>query len=216
MYTKQPDGIKYPIQLRENTTDEAIFKQAFIGKEHDIPLPFPPRWILDLGAYTGIVASFYTNKYPEAHIVSVEPESQNYRLLDLNTKHYPNIHIIKGAVWSKDEPLAIVDKSLGECGYIVGAAKGKYEFKGYSIPTIMKHFKIPYIDLLKVDIEGSEKELFSKNTSWISLVNCVACETHERFKKGCDAAYKSLFSNKDFTFSKRGEFKIYTRRVSLK
>jgi hypothetical protein len=41
------------------------------------------------------------------------------------------------------------------------------------------------VDVVKVDIETSERFLFAENTDWLDRVNCVAIEFHDRIVPGC-------------------------------
>jgi len=48
----------------------------------------------------------------------------------------------------------------------------------------MRNFSIDYIDLLKIDIEGSEKEVFEA-CDWQDRLDSIVIELHDRFKPGC-------------------------------
>ncbi len=50
-----------------------------------------------------------------------------------------------------------------------------------SFPEIITRFNLNKIDFLKVDIEGSEFDLFSENNEWLSLVDKIAMEVHPEF-----------------------------------
>ncbi|MBY0436482.1 MAG: FkbM family methyltransferase, partial [Cyclobacteriaceae bacterium] len=41
---------------------------------------------------------------------------------------------------------------------------------------IVKENSISQIDILKIDIEGAEKALFSENLEWLKIVNCLIFE----------------------------------------
>jgi hypothetical protein len=53
----------------------------------------------------------------------------------------------------------------------------------------MKDYAIDYIDILKVDIEGAEKEIFSGSPSWINHVGVLIVELHDRLKAGCSRSF---------------------------
>lgn len=47
------------------------------------------------------------------------------------------------------------------------------------------------VDMLKVDIEGAELEVFSQAAAeWLSRVNLIIVETHDRFRPGSDSAVR--------------------------
>jgi hypothetical protein len=62
------------------------------------------------------------------------------------------------------------------------------------------------IDLLKLDIEGSEFDLFSKNAGqWLDRVKVIAIEFHDRFRPGCAHAFYSALAPRSFVQEVCGE-----------
>lgn len=62
------------------------------------------------------------------------------------------------------------------------------------ITQILDAYKPRSIDILKIDIEGAEKELFSKNCdSWLAITKWMAIELHENIDEKIPAIfYKAL------------------------
>jgi FkbM family methyltransferase len=50
-----------------------------------------------------------------------------------------------------------------------------------TLPELLEKYRIQEIDLLKMDIEGSEFALFSGNVEWLSKVRRIAAEIHTEF-----------------------------------
>ncbi len=68
----------------------------------------------------------------------------------------------------------------------------------------MEKYSIDKIDLLKMDIEGGEKNVLENSSDWIDSVDIITVELHDRICVGCDRAF--YLSTKDFkTFEKHGE-----------
>ena len=66
------------------------------------------------------------------------------------------------------------------------------------------------IDVLKVDIEGAEKEVFSGEREWLAKVKVVILELHEEARPGCETAVSNAMN--EFNFSlliERGENIVY-------
>ena len=61
-----------------------------------------------------MAALYFANAYPNAKIVSVEPESNNYNVLVNNTESYGNIHTIQSGIWNKSTYLKVKDIGLGD------------------------------------------------------------------------------------------------------
>ena len=49
----------------------------------------------------------------------------------------------------------------------------------------MQMFDLKKIDILKIDIQGAEKRVFSGDTSWLNVTTYLFVEVHDRFVDGC-------------------------------
>jgi hypothetical protein len=74
----------------------------------------------------------------------------------------------------------------------------------------MRECGVDRIDLLKLDIEGSEKEVLSDSDSWIRHVSAISMELHDRFIPGCSRAFFNAIS--DFSIELRRGEKILVSR----
>ncbi len=63
------------------------------------------------------------------------------------------------------------------------------EVNGITVDKIMKDFNLKKIDILKIDIEGAEKEVFQDTSFWIKKVNSIVIELHEDLKPGCSRSF---------------------------
>jgi FkbM family methyltransferase len=151
---------------------------------------------------------FFANKYPNAKIIAIEPEESNYNLLEKNTESYNNVYLLKAALWDSVREIYLFDTGLDKDGFMVGEkgsgkdmitpySKEQYLIKTVTIEKLMTDYKLDKIDILKMDIEGSEKEVFSNCTGWIDRVNSVIVELHERMKKGCNKSFYKIVKRFD-------------------
>lgn len=114
--------------------------------------------ILDAGANIGASAVFFGVHFPRAHIVALEPAADNFELLRANT-----------AGLDVDARCAAIGAHDGT-GVAVHAASRLISEKlaaGYQ----------PYI--AKIDIEGGEQELFSRDTGWADGFALLIIELHD-------------------------------------
>jgi FkbM family methyltransferase len=51
----------------------------------------------------------------------------------------------------------------------------------FSFDELMRKENVDKVDFIKIDIEGSEFDLFKKKENWFSRVNCIAMEIHNSF-----------------------------------
>ena len=62
--------------------------------------------------------------------------------------------------------------------------------RGITMNELFDEFGIDRIDLLKLDIEGAEKEVFGSGpTAWLDRVGVIAIELHDCFKPGCSGGF---------------------------
>lgn len=202
------------LYLRSGFYDTAIFSQIFIYKELDFDLPQAPETILDCGANIGLATLYFKFKYPTAKIISVEPEQSNFDLLKQNTRRYNDIHLIKKGIWRSTGELFLIDNGEGHASFRVsetGLEKNVIaRIEAVAIKDILKDYNLPTLDLLKMDIEGSEYFCFeAADTSWINRVNCIAVEIHEQMKPGCRALINNSLASRAYQLS--GEYHIYRK-----
>lgn len=193
-YKIRPRGFKYNIELRTNTTDYAVFLQVFVRNYYAFDIDLKPEIIIDCGANIGLTSIYYSNKYPKAKIIAIEPEKSNYNMMVRNTCNYPNIICLQKGIWKKSCMLEIIDENVPNWEFMVRESSNTTGISAISIPDLIKEFKISCIDILKIDIEGSEKEVFESNIdSWLPFVKVLIIELHDRYKHGCSQAlFKSL------------------------
>jgi FkbM family methyltransferase len=186
-------GTDIPLTLRLGTSDISVFKDIFIDLEYGWVFNTSPSVIIDVGGYTGLSAAFFAHTYPEAMIIAIEPDAQNYDLLMLNTARFPNVHAVRAAVWKESGTISLTDPGTGAWGLRVSeshaSVTGGDLVRAVTIDEIRKEFGLDRIHLLKVDVEGSEKEIFSTADSWISSVDAICIELHDRFKVGCTRSF---------------------------
>jgi len=186
----------YPIWLRPGTSDITAFKEVLIEGLYDFPLDKTPQTIIDAGANIGLTSIWYSTRYPNARIVAVEAERANYELMVRNLAAFPNVTPLHAALWSHRGVLAVEDAGMGAWAFqtteldrgVMGAF-GTVE--SLTVTNIIERYRFDHVDLLKVDIEGAEREVFSDPGSldWIDSVDAVAIELHDRFRPGCSRAF---------------------------
>lgn len=200
--------VKHPIFLRNNSSDVDTFYQIFYYKGYETEFNIDPKVIVDCGANIGLATVWFKNKYPNAKIVSVEPASSNYEMLVKNTEAYDNVSCLKAGIWNKNAILKVVDNGYGEWGFMTEEVEteGPDTINSVSIDGLMEKFGLDHIDLLKIDIEGSEKELFEKNyEKWMPKVKVILIELHDSMKEDCIRTFFKAMVNYKFTMRCKGE-----------
>jgi len=141
--------------------------------------------IVDCGANIGVSVLWFTTRYPEAHIVAIEPAPDNFALLCRNCSGV-GADLRKAGIGAVDGTafLSMVDRN----GFAY-----QTNFKGDGLPIVIQSMKTilaskpastytPF--LLKVDIEGAEKDLFSSGHDLLNQFPVILMEPHDRFFPG--------------------------------
>lgn len=188
---------RHPFYLRIPSSDVPTYKQVFIDREYDFQVASPPAVIIDAGANIGLAAIYFANRYPSAKIIAIEPEQSNFELLKRNTSAYANITPLQAALWHKNEEIDLIDPGLGNWGFMTeqkdqaggNSAQARHRVQAMTVDRILAQFGLDRVDILKIDIEGAEKEVFSDTSAWIDRVDSMIVELHERMKTGCNRSF---------------------------
>jgi FkbM family methyltransferase len=205
---------QYPLFLRIGSSDREVLGQIFIEKEYEPIAVESPKTILDLGANVGYSSAYFLSKYPDASVVAVEPDSGNYAMCRRNLEPYGSrARVVHGAVWPEHRKLE-VDKGAWRDGreWTAQVKPANEEstasecVEGYDMPALIGLSGATEIDLLKIDIERSELELFSRNTeSWLPRIRNLCIELHGA---DCEAVFTRALADYSFDLSCVGELTV--------
>lgn len=189
-----PDGASRDFYIRQDSVgDKGVVQQIFFSQDYEtkkwahdgflrkfydesrvsgVPL------IVDAGANIGASTAFYLLKYPGAAIFSIEPEKNNLELLKINCEG-SGVEIFSGGIAASDGIMFLHDPGGSDWSFRL-VERGEISVPVISLGTILANKKddsIPFI--LKIDIEGGERLLFSKNTEWLDSFALVVIELHD-------------------------------------
>lgn len=207
-------GIKQPVYCRYGTSDSFVFEQMFIKEEYSgVENIENVNWIVDCGANVGYSAVYFLNKYPQARIIAIEPDPDNFEICAANLAAYSErAYPINSAIWSSKAGL-IIDRPLQEneeWGIEVRLCQAgeTADLNAIDIKTVLEDFQIDSVDILKIDIEKAEVEVFSHNyQEWLKKVKYIAIELHgkecsEVFFKALSSITYDSWSAGELTFCK--------------
>ncbi|MBX3404859.1 MAG: FkbM family methyltransferase [Phycisphaeraceae bacterium] len=201
-------GRPHPVLARLGSTDFAVLEEIFCKSEYEpvtsMNLGEAPL-IVDLGANVGFSVRRWQEQWPRATIVAVEPDSGNAELCRRNGAVLPDLPVpavIEACVAGRSRRVTM-GGSRGEwaftmretsedpAGQAPGAGAGHVPPGGPSVvdaltlPDVLARAGIPPdrpIDLLKCDIEGTERELFEHCGDWLPRVRCAMVELHAPYR----------------------------------
>lgn len=213
--TLAPANALHPLRMRTGkSSDRDVFGQIFFCQEYrHVPLDRPAS-IVDLGANVGYSSAYFLSMYPSAQVVAVEPDDRNVAMCSENLRAYGSrATVIHGAVWADCRILTL---SVGryrdgrEWSTQVVAEPtedvGAKSVRGYDMESILARCDSPVIDLVKIDIEGAERQLFAGATdSWLPRVRNLCIELHG---DECARIFWSALGEYDYETATAGELTI--------
>lgn len=189
------------IYFRKKTKDKETFKEIFNKNIYNIKLPIIPNLIIDAGSNTGFTSLFFKLKYPEVKIVALEIETENVKMIRKNLKKFKDIDIIQKGLFNKKAFFKIEDPYKATNSFVIKEVNPNenYDIESITIDEILTSKKIETIDILKIDIEGAEKDLFEKNyENWLPKIKIIMVETHDRMIPKC--SYSVMKSLNEYNF----------------
>jgi FkbM family methyltransferase len=215
-FTVSIKGLPSRFWIRPNTADAGIFRSVIAADKYRARAELKAKLIIDGGANVGFSTAYFAARYPEAKVVAIEPESGNIEQLAKNTNALNNVEIVQAGLWSRAEKLA-VESAGGTDGFTVTEIPGHSErtIDGVTIPQLMERAGVDTIDILKLDIEGAEGELFRDGcVSWLKNVRLMFIELHETKSPGCSALLAKALAQLDCCWFVRGENVVVEIRKS--
>jgi FkbM family methyltransferase len=201
------DGVS--LWLRTCTPDYEVAQNALVFGEYKNIKSDAPRVIIDGGANIGTSSIAFARRWPEAKVFAVEMEAENFKILSDNTKAFQNIKPIQAALAANTRPIEIFDRHTGPWGYTIVETTNAKQSTGQLVGSVtlddlMQQYNLAAIDILKLDIEGAEKEIFLAGGEWINKTKIIAIELHDQIYSGCDRAF--YLATRDYSvFERNGE-----------
>jgi FkbM family methyltransferase len=173
----------HPVYVRGgSSSDTFVLYEIFVTDEYaHVGDLGSPKFIIDGGANIGLVSVYFLNLYPTARIVAVEPDAETMELCRKNLAGYADrVTTFQGAIWSSAGKLSFQagiqewDNSVrspreGESGSIEAS----------TIPSLIALGGGGAVDLLKLDVEGAEREIFGPSAQdWLPSVKNIVIELH--------------------------------------
>ena len=197
--------------LRSGSADVMVFEQVFLFNDYDIDFKTDPKLIIDAGAHIGLASLYFSNRFPQANIISLEPEPANFRLLSRNIRHLSNITPVNKALWHFSGTVYLDNPNANSWAFRVSEAQSDVAVATMDIKTILDQCREDKIDIIKIDIEGSEKTLFSNNPSWIAQVDYLVIETHDHIRPGSTLTVETALAADMQLIQHHGENRVFAR-----
>ncbi len=184
---------KEQAKLRPCDSDLFVASQIFGTREYDLGADITKilnlvssAWldegiqplIIDGGANVGYSSIFFSSTYPTAKVIALEVEPQTYAMLEANVSHHPNVSPRLAALWSHKPSSHELTPSV-RLDQLVGTNER--------------------VLLIKLDIEGSEREVCSTSREVLRSSPVIVIEPHDWMLPGkaCLAPLLSALEGQD-------------------
>jgi FkbM family methyltransferase len=233
--TKREVKIRVPgsnkeVLIRGQSADYSTYRQVFVGRQYDFPgLPNNPKTIVDLGANIGFASIFFAMKYPEALIHSVEPFSSNFALLKKNVCDYARIITHQCAIMSEDNRVVLASNKQGcpenACQFKFAQGNEHREpecFSGdeyipcFSLENFLNRHEVDHVDILKMDIEGHENDVFQSADTWMPRCDVILVESHDNLVPNMSSIIKESARSNGYHCVPFGEGFAITKGSTVK
>jgi len=192
----------------------------FLGGEYDMNLS-NANMVLDIGSNIGISAIYFACMYPNARICAIEPDPTLFERLKRNTVNFKNVELYQCAVGGRNETLRLYRYPGSTLGASIKARKNSGDFfdvSSYDLDTLMAKLKIKkVIDILKIDAEGSEWDIFSSSNWLASMAPLIVGELHLEFRPGSNIDdFSSILKEYEVNYTTLTLNKMYIFRAVKK
>lgn len=184
------------LELRLSSPYLGAFKGVFLDVEYDCAglLESPPRRILDLGANIGMGSLSLACQFPGAEFVCVEPDPRNLALLEHNLRlNELDAAVVAAAVGAEPGKLDLRFDADPTCSALETSPMHDLskttEVEVGTVPDLLANKGWESVDLVKIDIEGTEDPLLSTDNAWLAKVGAIVLEIHPNTTPEAIASY---------------------------
>ena len=155
----------------------------------------PGDIVVDAGAYIGQYTKLAGEQVGETgKVLAIEPDADNFTMLQRNVREdqMPNVRLLNIAIGGQDGEAVLTSVSddsalctlkanwIDELYPGADLAKTAVKVPVRTLPSLMEEHGLDHIDLLKVDVEGAEIQVFEGAAECLrsGKVHRVICELH--------------------------------------
>lgn len=159
--------------------------------------------IIDCGSNIGCSTNFFLNSYKNAKVISIEADEENFLSLKKNVLN-ENAFLINSAISNENFYYQVQDNKDNRAKKILIADQNNSK-KTITVNELLNDKRNENLHpfLIKIDIEGHEKDLFNSNTEWFDKFDIIIIELHDWMMPGksvskgyLNSIVKSMNNNK--------------------
>lgn len=184
-----------------------VFEEIFTGFDYFVQLNTAKPRILDCGGNIGTSVIFFKMLYPGAVIDVFEPAPDSLELLNKNITSYgfQDVTVHAVAVGENDSEIDFFVDDERPSSLEASACEERTNVRKIAVPVKrLSQFIDGRVDLLKIDIEGSEWGVMQdlEASGAFKVIESIVVEYHHHLSPGDDrlAAFLGYFERNGFTY----------------
>jgi FkbM family methyltransferase len=140
--------------------------------------------IVDAGANIGLASIFLARYFPEADFELVEADEANAAVARVNIADYPQMRLHNRALWHEHTKLSILPSKDFSTLRVEANGSGVAIRSVESITMAdLVAGRAEDLLLVKMDIEGAEREVLSCNNDWLKASPVIIIEPHDGMRQ---------------------------------
>jgi FkbM family methyltransferase len=204
---------KYTVTYFNEQEFHSLKREIFTNNSYYFESTNPNPLILDIGAYIGLSIIYFKQLYPNSQIIAFEPNSVAFKILEENifNNNLKDIELHNTAIHKKDGFKEMYIDNTGMDRYSVASfnkdawnrevQSDKIEVK---IERLHKYLNKD-IDLLKLDVEGSEQAILKDIAKYFNRIKNIILEYHPTPNQNIDNILKLLNKKYDIEIFEEGK-----------
>jgi FkbM family methyltransferase len=180
--------------VRPTESDLFVASQVFGWKEYDVGAlrcnalnALARKWrqdklcpvIIDGGANVGYSSLFFANAYPDAVVFALEPNPHSFEVLKRNVQGCDRIIPVNAALWSHDAGVAMETGDRGSWSDRVTENSSASLIPSVTLDQLIARQPGARPLIIKLDIEGSERETCRVSQDVLRRAPCIIIEPHD-------------------------------------
>jgi FkbM family methyltransferase len=215
----RPVAARLRLRLADLPTLQEVLRQGVYSRLFEFIRS--PEWIIDLGAHIGLSSVYFLGNYPTANVLAVEPHPASFALLQHNLRPWIDsgrCRVLHAAAWGADCFLSPETLTVPyPAGFriepkSIATEEEPGSIQGFSMSTLIELTPPGKVDLVKIDVEGSEAILFTSDLSWLRAVKCLAVELHDDLR--ARLSFDELMRRHGFDVVEDGEHTLIALAIS--
>jgi FkbM family methyltransferase len=168
-----------PLTLVDSASFLAQYKVIFQRERYRFTAKRPDPVILDCGANIGLMTLYWKRTYPPARVTAFEPDPAAFQALAANVASFglADVELVQRAVWTCAGELPFWIEG-GDAGRLILRTDDPSEPRRTVQTVRLRDYLDADIDMLKLDIEGSEVDVVLDCADHLRNVGNVLIEYH--------------------------------------